>query len=63
MKPIAKIGDYLISYFDEDDNEVAQEISQEGMLGSKEIAASKEFASYRIAKIVANSKYDAWGVK
>ena len=68
MKPIAKPGDYLISYFDELDDEMWQElVDDDGLFRCREVANQKIKAiptlkSYRICKVVDNSKYNTWSV-
>ena len=62
MKPIVHEGDYVISLFDETDNEIKQINVKESMLtaieSGKEMLRNRPAGySYRVMRCIKNSKY------
>ena len=64
MKSILREGDYLISYYDDSDNEVAQQTAPNVALAydtaDMTLADSPQYTSYRIVRCIRNSKYNRW---
>ena len=68
-KPIAKPGDYLVSIFDELDNEIRQRVYRSSKWKVMRIMQrynnyvfrhTQQRYSYRVSMIIENSKYGRW---
>jgi hypothetical protein len=64
MKPILREGDYLISFYDAEDNEVHQQTAPNVATAYDDadmgLADNPAFKSYRIIRCLKNSKYNKW---
>ncbi len=63
MKPIISEGDYVLSLFDENDNEIEQVHITEGLtrsieMGKEALEIYPDVHSYRVMRCLKNSKYN-----
>ena len=67
MKPVLREGDYLISYYDGSNDEIAQDIAHNIATAydaaDMALADNPQYKSYRIVRCIKNSKYNKWSPK
>ena len=64
MKPILREGDYLISFYDKQDNELHQQTAPNLTTAFDDadigLADNPEYNSYRVVRCLKNSKFNKW---